>query len=70
MTRPAGLGFGLRCQNRKWMTEAVYQGESPKGFPGDLVKQPAANLAILMPRFDLNDLRSPPGKARGSEQGS
>jgi proteic killer suppression protein len=43
------------------MTEAVYEGESPKGFPADLVKTARRKLAYLDAAIDLNDLRSPPG---------
>ncbi len=43
------------------MTEAVYQGESPKGFPADLVKAARRKLGYLDAALDLNDLRSPPG---------
>jgi proteic killer suppression protein len=43
------------------MTEAVYQGESPKGFPADLVKAARRKLGYLDAAVDLNDLRSPPG---------
>lgn len=42
-------------------TEAVYQGESPKGFPADLVKTARRKLGYLDAAVDLNDLRSPPG---------
>ena len=43
------------------VTEAVYQGESPKGFPADLVKAARRKLGYLDAAVDLNDLRSPPG---------
>ena len=43
------------------MTEAVYQGESPKGFPADLVKEARRKLGYLDAAVDLNDLRSPQG---------
>lgn len=43
------------------ITEAVYEGESPKGFPADLVKVARRNLGYLDAAIDLNDLRSPPG---------
>jgi proteic killer suppression protein len=43
------------------VTEAVYQGESPKGFPADLVKAARRKLSYLDAAIDLNDLRSPPG---------
>ncbi len=43
------------------LTEAVYQGESPKGFPASLVKTARRKLGYLDAVVDLNDLRSPPG---------
>jgi len=43
------------------VTEAVYQGESPKGFPASLVKVARRKLGYLDAAIDLNDLRSPPG---------
>ncbi len=46
---------------KSWMAEAVYQGESPKGFPTDLVKTTRRKLGYLDAAVDLNDLRSPPG---------
>ena len=42
-------------------TEAVYKGESPKGFPADLVKVARRKLGYLDAATDLNDLRAPPG---------
>jgi len=43
------------------LTQALYQGESPKGFPADLVKTARRKLGYLDAATDLNDLRSPPG---------
>jgi proteic killer suppression protein len=43
------------------MTKSVYQGESPKGFPADLVKVARRKLGYLDAVVDLGDLRSPPG---------
>ncbi len=43
------------------LTEAVYQGKSPKGFPASLVKTARRKLGYLDAAVDLNDLRSPPG---------
>lgn len=43
------------------VTEAVYQGERPKGFPAGLVKAARRKLGYLDAAIDLNDLRSPPG---------
>jgi proteic killer suppression protein len=41
--------------------EAVFNGESPKGFPADLVKVSRRKLRYLNAAEDLGDLRSPPG---------
>jgi proteic killer suppression protein len=43
------------------VTEAVSQGESPKGFPANLVKVARRKLGYLDAAVDLNDLRAPPG---------
>jgi toxin HigB-1 len=40
---------------------AVAKGESPKGFPADLVKVARRKLGYLNAAIDLNDLRAPPG---------
>lgn len=42
-------------------TEAVFNGESPKGFPADLVKVARRKLRYLNAAAELGDLRSPPG---------
>jgi proteic killer suppression protein len=42
-------------------TEAVFRGESPKGFPSDLVKVARRKLGYLDAANDLADLRLPPG---------
>ena len=42
-------------------TEAVFKGESPKGFPSDLVKVARRKLGYLDAAVDLRDLRLPPG---------
>jgi toxin HigB-1 len=42
-------------------TEAVFDGEAPKGFPADLVKVARRKLRYLNAAGDLGDLRSPPG---------
>ena len=42
-------------------TEVVFQGESPKGFPSDLVKVARRKLGYLDAAVDLRDLRLPPG---------
>jgi len=46
---------------RDKVTEAVFNGESPKGFPTDLVKVARRKLRYLNAAADLGDLRSPPG---------
>jgi toxin HigB-1 len=46
---------------RDKVTEAVFNGESPKGFPADLVKVARRKLRYLNAAGDLGDLRSPPG---------
>jgi proteic killer suppression protein len=43
------------------VAEAVYIGESPKGFPADLVKVARRKLGYLDAAHDLRDLRVPPG---------
>ena len=42
-------------------TESVFNGESPKGFPADLVKSARRKLRYLNAANELTDLRSPPG---------
>jgi toxin HigB-1 len=42
-------------------TEAVFNGESPKGFPSDLVKVARRKLRYLNAASGLGDLSSPPG---------
>jgi proteic killer suppression protein len=46
---------------RNKTTEAVFNGESQKGFPADLVKVARRKLRYLNAANDLGDLRSPPG---------
>jgi proteic killer suppression protein len=46
---------------RNKTTEAVFNGESPKRFPTDLVKAARRKLRYLNAAVDLGDLRSPPG---------
>ena len=41
--------------------EAVFNGESPKGFPANLVKVARRKLRYLNAADNLGDLRSPPG---------
>jgi proteic killer suppression protein len=42
-------------------TEPVFEGESPKGFPADLVKVARRKLRYLHAAISLDDLRAPPG---------
>ena len=42
-------------------TEAVFNGECPKGFPADLLKAARRKLRYLNAAATLGDLRSPPG---------
>jgi proteic killer suppression protein len=55
------------------VTEAVFRGESPKGFPSDLVKVARRKLRYLDAAIDLRDLRQPPGNRlealKGDRQG-
>ena len=53
-------GFVIRSF-RDRVTEAVFNGESPKGFPADLVKVARRKLRYLNAAAELGDLRSPPG---------
>ncbi|MGA7809302.1 type II toxin-antitoxin system RelE/ParE family toxin [Bradyrhizobium sp.] len=46
---------------RNKATETVYNGESTKGFPADMVKVARRKLRYLNAAGDLGDLRSPPG---------
>ena len=42
-------------------TKAVFDGETPRGFPADLVKVARRKLRYLHAAATLGDLRSPPG---------
>jgi toxin HigB-1 len=42
-------------------TQAVFNGESPKGFPSDLLKAARRKLRYLNAAANLGDLRAPPG---------
>ena len=42
-------------------TEAVFDGEAPKGFPADLVSVARRKLRYLNAAEGLGDLRAPPG---------
>jgi proteic killer suppression protein len=41
--------------------QAVFNGESPKGFPSDLLKAARRKLRYLNAAANLSDLRAPPG---------
>ena len=41
-------------------TEAVFNGESPRGFPSNLVKVARRKLAMVNAVRELEDLKSPP----------
>jgi toxin HigB-1 len=55
------------------VTETVFRGEKPKGFPSDLVRITRRKLGYLDAAIDLNDLRQPPGNRlevlKGDRQG-
>lgn len=42
-------------------TEAVFNGENPKGFQSDILKVARRKLGYLDAAVDLQDLRAPPG---------
>lgn len=42
-------------------TQVVFNGESPKGFPSDLLKAARRKLRYLNAAANLSDLRAPPG---------
>jgi proteic killer suppression protein len=46
---------------RDKVTEAVFGGESPKGFPAGMAKVARRKLRYLHAAASLGDLRSPPG---------
>ncbi|NPU65108.1 type II toxin-antitoxin system RelE/ParE family toxin [Bradyrhizobium sp. 83012] len=46
---------------RDRITEALFDGENPKGFPSDLLKVARRKLRYLNAAAGLCDLRSPPG---------
>jgi proteic killer suppression protein len=43
------------------LTEAVFNGESPKGFPSNLVKVARRKLRMVHAAVAITDLASPPG---------
>lgn len=42
------------------LTRAVFEGESPKGFPADIARVARRKLRYMNAASDLNDLSSPP----------
>lgn len=46
---------------RSKIAEAVFDGETPKGFPADLVSVARRKLRYLNSAENLGDLKSPPG---------
>jgi proteic killer suppression protein len=46
---------------RNAKTQAVFDGESPKGFSSNLVKVARRKLRYLHAATELSDLRAPPG---------
>ena len=44
-------------------TEAVFNGEAPKGFPADLLSVARRKLRYLHAAEGLTDLRAPPGNS-------
>jgi toxin HigB-1 len=55
------IHYGMIRTFKDRTTEAVFRGESPKGFPADLVKVARRKLVYLDAAHDLHDLRVPPG---------
>lgn len=43
------------------LTEAVWGGKAPKGFPADLIRPAQRRLTAVASAAELNDLRQPPG---------
>lgn len=46
---------------RDAITEAVYHGNCPKGFPADILKVARRKLRMLDAAAAIQDLKSPPG---------
>lgn len=49
------------CSFRDELTEAVFSGEAPKGFPANLLAATRRKLTMLNAAAALADLRIPPG---------
>lgn len=43
------------------VTEAVFQGKCPKGFPSDVFKAARRKLAVINMAASLDELKMPPG---------
>lgn len=48
---------GFKCK----LTESVWLGKAPKGFPANLARPAQRRLLSLMSAVDMDDLRQPPG---------
>ncbi len=46
---------------RNKTTEAIAAGQSPKGFPSELIRSARRKLVMLDNATSLDDLKSPPG---------
>jgi proteic killer suppression protein len=55
-----GLAIMIRSFKDK-LTEAVFQGRCPKGFPADLFRVARRKLEAVNAAGVLDDLRAPPG---------
>jgi toxin HigB-1 len=55
---------------RPGLTEAIWNGATPKGFPPDLLKRARAKLAMLHAAANLSDLLVPPGNRLENLRGS
>jgi toxin HigB-1 len=43
------------------LTEAVFNGNCPKGLPSSIVETARRKVAMIDAAYELKDLRSPPG---------
>ncbi len=46
---------------RNAATQAVFEGECPKGFPANILKVARRKLAVLDAAYQVDDLRASPG---------
>ncbi len=51
-------------------SEVVWNGETPKGFPSDLLRSTQRKLAMIAAAIDLMALRQPPGNHLEALKGS